>query len=194
MRHWLLHPVIFYPLVAVVAVLLIGASLRPQAWPRTPTAAAGAMAEGALVLEGEALGAPAPEAAQEVFVPRDFWGRAQALRIAVKPEQAAPGPSDTGVRVLLAPAAAALLARPVVVEVTYSPLPVNAATALAVSAQGEGQAANWATQALPAQAGVVRFSLPAAAGATALGLRAITTNTDQTYGVEITRIRIVPTR
>lgn len=193
MRHWLLHPVIFYPLVAVAAVLLIGASLRPQSWPREPAAQTGANVEGALVLERDALGAPAADPRQEAFVPRDFWGRAQALRIAVKPGEPNPEPTDTGVRVLLAPEAAALLAQPVTVEISYNPLPVNAATALAVSAQGGGAAA-WVTQQIPPQSGVMRFTLAGTQGANALGLRAITTNTDQTYGVEITRIRIVPTR
>lgn len=191
MRHWLLHPLVFYPLVAVAALLLVAISLKPQAWPRAPAAVAGAEVNGALVLAGDALGAPESDPAQHIFVDRDFWGRALSLRIAILPRQTAPTPSDTGVRILLAPEAGSALQAGAVAEVTYNPSAVNAASGLALSLQG-ADATQWVTATLEPQPGVVRFTLPAQTNPTALGLRAITSGADQAYGVEITRIRLLP--
>jgi len=192
MRHWLLHPIIFYPLALVVAALLILVSLRPQSWPREPAAVSGEVSDGALALTGEALGAPEPTASHNVFVDRDFFGRARALRIAVQPGQAAPGPEDAGVRLLLSEAARAQLPPgPVAIEVTYNPLPVNAAAGLAVSLQGAGNTV-WASAEAPPQSGVLRIALPAAPGAAAIGLRVLAEATNEAFGLEITQIRIAP--
>ena len=49
MRHWLFHPLIFYPLAALIAVLVIGISIRPQSWPRPASPVAAQEAQGALV-------------------------------------------------------------------------------------------------------------------------------------------------
>jgi hypothetical protein len=192
MRHWLFHPLIFYPLAIVIAVLLIAASLQPQKWPREPAPVAAELVDGALVYGGEGFNSPDPSPEQQMTVIRDFWGRAQALRIAVKPNQPPPTPAEQGVRVLMTPEDAARIDdRPVTVEVTYNPLPVNAASGLAVSLQGIGPA-EWVSQDIPPQPATVRFELPAQFAVNAIGLRALSTNNDQAYGLEITRIRVIP--
>lgn len=192
MRHWLFHPLLFYPLAALIAVLVVGLSLNPRAWPRQPAPTAGQIVEGALVLEGEAFTAPGLSPEQHVSVARDFWGKARSLRIAVLPGQPPPTPAETGVRLLLAPQAAALMDdKPVTVEVRYNPLPFNAATGLAVSLQGIGPA-DWVSAPIPPQPGVVRFALPAAMAVNAIGLRAISEGQDQAYGLEILRVRVIP--
>jgi hypothetical protein len=125
-------------------------------------------------------------------VMRDFWGSATALRIAVLPGRPAPTPAEQGVRVIMTPEDAARVAdRPVTVEVTYTPSPVNAATSLAVSLRGESQG-QWVTQEIVPQPTTVRFDLPAQPGVNAIGLRAISADNDQASGLEITRIRVTP--
>ena len=75
--------------------------------------------------------------------------------------------------------------------VTYTPSPVNAASGLAVSLQGGGPA-EWVAQDIPPQPNTVRFELPAQEAVNAIGLRALSSNNDQAYGLEITRIRVIP--
>lgn len=192
MRNWLFHPLVFYPLAALFAVLVIAISMRPQSWPRPPAAVAAQQAQGALVYSGEGFNSPDDPPQQNMTVTRDFLGRAQTLRIAVLPNQPSPAPTENGVRILMTPQDAATVSnRPVTVEVTYNALPVNAASALAVSLQGDGNA-SWVTQPAPPLPGTLRFELPARARVNALGLRAISTADDYAYGLEITRIRIIP--
>lgn len=192
MRHWLFHPLIFYPLAIVVAALLIGFSLQPQRWARDAGPVAAQEAEGALVYAGASFDRPDSSPEQYMTVVRDFMGRPRALRIAVKPDQPPPTPAERGVRVLMTPDDAARIDdRPVTVEVTYTPSPVNAASGLAVSIQGSNPAA-WVSQEIPPQPNTVRFDLPAQRAVNAIGLRAISSNSDQAYGLEITRIRIIP--
>lgn len=192
MRSWLFHPVIFYPLALIFAGLAIAVSLRPQSWPRDPAPVAAQIAEGALIYRGDAFNSPDDAPEQAVTVIRDFWGRAQTLRIAVEPGHAAPAPTETGVRVLLTPEDAARIeGRPVIVEVSYNPLPVNAAQGLAVSLQGGAQA-TWVGQSIRPQPATVRFTLPAQSGVNAIGLRALNEGAQQAFGLEITRIRIIP--
>ncbi len=192
MRSWLFHPLLFYPLAALLAALVIVVGLKPQSWPREPAPVAAQAANGALVFEGEAFNSPSVGAEQEMFVERDFWGRAQSLHIAQKPGQPPPTPAEQGARILLTEEQAALLEdRPVTVEVSYNPLPVNAAAGLAVSMQGIGPA-DWVTQAAPPQQGTLRFELPPQMAVNAIGLRALADADDQAYGLEITRIRVTP--
>jgi hypothetical protein len=193
MRLWLFHPLIFYPLAAVLAVLVIAVSLRPQAWPQEPAPAAAQVQQNALIFAGEAFDAPEPSPDQNVRVTRDFWGKAQTLRIAVHADQPQPPtPADRGVRLLLTPQnAAALDGRPLTVEVSYDALPVNAAQALAVSVQGDGPVA-WLIRPLPSQNATVRFDVPARTNPNAIGLRAINSGGNAAFGLEITRIRIIP--
>lgn len=192
MRHWVFHPLAFFPLAAIVAAAVIAVSLRPQAWPREPAPVAGMIAEGALVLEGEGFTSPDSGPEQAITVTRDFWGRAQTLRIAQLPGRPSPTPAELGARIVLTPESAAFLdAKPVVVEVSYNPLPINAASGLAVSLQGVGPA-EWVSAPLEPAAGVVRFELPAHVATNAIGLRALSEGTDQAYGVEILRIRATP--
>jgi hypothetical protein len=192
MRHWFFHPLIFYPLATVAAVLLIAFSLQPQRWPREPAPVAAQAADSALVYAGRAFNSPASSPEQHMTVVRDFLGRPRALRIAVKPDQPAPRPAEQGVRILMAPQDAARIQnRPVAVEVTYTPSPVNAATGLAVSLQGAGAAA-WVSQNIAPEPATVRFTLPPQSAVNAIGLRALSNNNDQAYGLEITRIRVVP--
>jgi hypothetical protein len=192
MRHWIFHPLIFYPLAIIAAALLIGISLQPQKWERPPAPVTAAQAENTLVYAGRAFDSPDPTPEQHMTVVRNFWGRPLALRIAVLPDQPAPTPNDQGVRLLMTPEDAARIDdRPVTVEVTYNPSPVNAASGLAVSLQG-GKAAAWVTQDAPPEPNTLRFELPASAAVNAIGLRAISADRDQASGIEITRIRVTP--
>jgi hypothetical protein len=192
MRHWLFHPLIFYPLAIVVALLLVAASLQPQKWPRAPAAVSAEIADGALIYAGGGFNSPDPSPEQHMTVVRDVWGRPQALRIAVKPNQPPPTPAERGVRILMtAEDIARIDDRPVTVEVSYTPSPVNAATGLAVSLQGIAPA-EWVAQDIPPQPNTVRFELPAQFAVNAIGLRALSANHDQAYGIEITRIRVIP--
>lgn len=192
MRHWLFHPVIFYPVAILLAALVIAISIRPQSFPRQPVPVAAARDNGALVFAGAGFDAPDDPPEQHMTVTRDFWGHAETLRIAVLANQPPPTPAEEGVRILLTPADAALIEdKPVTVEVSYNALPVNAASGLAVSLQGIGPA-DWMIQPTPPQPGTLRFELPAQMAVNAIGLRAMSDSNDQAYGLEITRIRIVP--
>jgi|CXWL01.1.fsa_nt_gi hypothetical protein len=190
MRLWLFHPLLFYPLAALLAAALFAVSIRPQSWPKQPAPAAGAMQGQTIVFEGAAFDAPAVGAEQNMTVKRDYWGRAMSLMIAQKPGQPAPTPAELGARILLTGERAALLeGNPVIVEVSYLPLPINAASGLAVSVQGIGPA-EWVSQPTPPQPGTLRFELPPQIAVDAIGLRALSDGTDQAYGLEITRISV----
>ena len=187
-----MQPLIFYPLAIVVAALIILFGLEPQKWPREPRPAAAERQGAALVLGPAAFDAPSPSPEQHMTVVRDFWGRPLTLRIAVLPNMPEPTPAERGVRILLGEEAGALIGdRPVTVEVSYNPLNINPASALAVSLQGIAPA-DWVVQPLAAQPGVVRFQLPAGMAIDAIGFRAITANQDQAYGLEITNVTITP--
>lgn len=192
MRFWLFHPVIFYPLAIIAAAGIILISLRPQNWPRPPAPAQAEIVEGALVYAGEAFDAPAPTNNHAMTVVRDFWGAPQALRIGVQIEQGQPTPRETGVRILLAePDAARLNGRPVTIELSYNPLQINTSQGVAVSLQGAG-ATIWAAQAIQPQRATIRFEMPAQSNVNAIGLRAINDGADRAFGLEITRIRVIP--
>jgi hypothetical protein len=192
MRHWLFHPVVFYPLAALAAALAIGASLRPQSWPRQAAPVAAEQDGQWLVLRREAFNSPAPGPDQELMVSRDLLGRAQSLHIAERPGQQPPQQNQDGIRILLKPeTAAAISGRPVTVEVSYNPLPINAATGLAVSLRGDAPS-YWASLPAPPQSATLRFNLPAQPSVNAIGVRALSNQDDQAYGLEITRIRIMP--
>lgn len=192
MRNWFFHPLLFYPLAILFAVFVIGLSLQPQAWPRTPAPISAAQAGGALVLEGAAFNSPAPAPEQNLTVTRDFFGQARTLRIAVHPRQPVPAPQEQGVRILLSEAGAAQLSRARLrVEVSYVPLPVNTADGLAVSVQGGGPT-QWVSLPAPDEGGTLRFDVQGRPGANAIGLRALSGAEGQAFGLEITRIRITP--
>lgn len=192
MRNWFFHPLVFYPLVLILAAAVVLFSLRPLDWAKEPAPQAGEINEGVLVLRGEDFDAPSGSPDQEFNVRRTAFGQAQTLTIAVLPNMPPPTPAERGVRILLAPEAAALLDnKPVFVDVSYRPLPVNNAPQLAVSLQGISPA-EWVIQPLTEQAGVLRFELPAQFALEAIGLRAISTETDQNYGLEILEIRVTP--
>ncbi|MEQ1817876.1 MAG: hypothetical protein ABL871_04635 [Terricaulis sp.] len=191
MRHWLLHPIVFYPLAIVIACLAIVVSLRPQSWPREPAPVSAVRDGDWLVYQGDGFNTP-DQGAEEVTVVRDYFGRPLRLRVAQTMAQPAPEPDDEGARILLSAEDAALLnGKPLIVEVSYNPLPVNAATELAVSARGGGPAP-WVTQTAPPETATLRFNLPAQNGVNAIALRPISTSEDMAYGLEITRIRIMP--
>jgi hypothetical protein len=193
MRSWFFHPIIFYPLILILGALIVLVSLEPQKWPHKP-APVGSQHDGAsLVWTGAGFDAPDTGPDQRVAVQRDFWGRAETLHVAVLPNQPAPTSAEQGVRILLTPAdAAAVAGRPVTVEISYHPLPINAATGLAVSLQG-GAPAQWVTHDAPSPPqGALKFELPAQTAANAIGLRVISTGTDEAYGLEITRIKVTP--
>ncbi|UPT62189.1 MAG: hypothetical protein M0D54_17720 [Hyphomonadaceae bacterium JAD_PAG50586_4] len=192
MRSWLFHPLVFYPLAIIFAAFVIVVSLQPQAWPREPAPVAAHVVDGALVFEGAAFNSPAVGPEQRMTVVRDFWGNAQALRIAQLPGQPLPTPAEQGVRLLLTPEHAALLEdKPVTIEVTYNPLPINMASNLAVSVQGIGPA-EWVSLAMPPEPGRLSFEAPAQFAVNGIGLRALSGSEDQAYGVEITRVRVTP--
>jgi hypothetical protein len=192
MRHWLFHPLVFYPLAILAALLVIAISIKPQSWPRTPAPVAARLDDGALVYAGESFDSPAVSPEQRLMVHRDFWGRPRTLSIAVLQDQPPPTPAERGVRILMTPEDAARIGdRPVTIEVSYNPLPVNAASGLAVSLQGIGPAA-WVAQDIRPQPSTVRFELPAQFAVNAIGLRALNQGGNQAFGLEITRIRIIP--
>lgn len=192
MRNWLFHPLIFYPLAALFAVFVIVVSVKPQSWPRAPAPVTAELQNGSLVFAGAAFNSPAVGPEQDITVTRDFWGRAQTLRIAEKAGQAPPGPGQQGAQLLLKPEQAAMLeGRPVTVEVSYNTIPVNMASGLAVSLQGAGPA-QWVSQSAPEQAATLRFAVPAQTAVAGVGLRALSDNDDQSYGLEITRVRVTP--
>lgn len=192
MRHWTFHPLILYPFMAAVAVLLILISLRPDFAMGAPAPQAGRIAGGAVVLQGAALTRPEVQPGQVVHVMRDGWGRPISLRIAVLPAQPAPTPADTGVQFLLDnETAAAIDNRPVTLEVTVRPVAVTTASGLAARIDGTARA-EWLSQDVSPQAQIIRFDFPAQQGVKAIGLRVISTNTDYNYGFEIVRIRIAP--
>ncbi|GIK47418.1 MAG: hypothetical protein KJZ75_06235 [Hyphomonadaceae bacterium] len=192
MRTWFFHPLVFYPLAILLAALAIVISVKPQSWPREPAPVAAKVENGALVFEGEGFNSPAVGAEQDMTVVRDFWGRAQTLRIAQLPGQPPPTPAEQGVRLLLTDEQAAMIDdRPVTVEVSYEPSQINAASGLAVSLQGIGPA-DWASQPAPAEPATLRFELPAQFAVNAIGLRALSGGTDQAYALEITRVRVTP--
>lgn len=193
MRHWLFHPVLFYPLAALFSVFVIAVSLKPQAWPRDPAPVESVRDGDWLVFENEGFNAPAPDMAQEMTVVRDFLGRAERLRIAQKPDLPPPTPEQQGARILLSETDSALLSgHPVTIEVSFNPLPVNAASGLSVSLRGAEGTSPWVSQPAPSQSATLRFRLPARSSVNAIGLRALTNENEQAYGLEITRIRVTP--
>ncbi|MBX9747653.1 MAG: hypothetical protein K2X34_12175, partial [Hyphomonadaceae bacterium] len=150
------------------------------------------MVENALVYDGGAFNAPSPTPNHALTVVRDFWGQPQALRIGVQIEQGQPQPSETGVRILLSEADAARLSgRPATIEISYNALPINTAQGLAVSLQGSG-GTTWISQSIQPQPSTIRFEVPAQNAVNAIGLRAINDGADRAFGVEITRIRVIP--
>lgn len=189
----LFHPVLFYPAALVLAVLIIAFGAQPQKWPRPAAPVAGIVSNGALVLQRDAFSTPDRGPEQNMMVVRDFLGRAQSLRIGVLPNQQQPSPAEHGVRILLTPdSATAIAARPVIVEVSYTPFAFNGAEALAVSIQGAGPT-HWVSQPIAPQAGQLRFDLPAQTDVSAIGLRAIMPGEiDKAYGLEITQVRVRP--
>lgn len=192
MRSWLFHPLLFYPLALIAAAGIILISLRPQHWPREPAPASIEVVDDALVLTGPSFNAPAPADNHALTVTRDFWGRPQTLRIGVHVEQGGPVPEEAGVRLLLDPAAAAHVSnRPATIEISYNPLPINTAPGLAVSLQGAGPTV-WVSQPIQPQSATIRFEAPAQTEVSAIGLRAINEGQDRAFGLEITRIRVIP--
>lgn len=192
MRNWLFHPLVFYPLAILFAAFVIAVSLKPQSWPREPAPVAGELSEGSIIFRGAGFNSPAVGAEQDMMVVRDFWGRPLAMRIAQKPGQPPPTPAEQGARILLTPEQAALIDdRPVTLEVSYNPLPVNVASGLSVSLQGIGPA-EWVSQPAPPQPATLRFELPAQFAVNGIGLRALSDGADQSYGLEITRVRVTP--
>lgn len=190
MRHWIFHPLLFYPLVALAAALVLAVSLRPQSWPRPPAPVAGEVEDGSLILEAAAFDSPAAVGGQYLTVTRDFLGNAQTLRIARIPDA---GDDAEGVQILISRDRAAMLTgRPVAVEIDYRPVPINAASGLAVSLVGDA-APTWVSQPAPPLAGELRFTLPAQSDVRAIALRALNEDDDQPYGIEITRISLTPT-
>jgi hypothetical protein len=192
MRSWLFHPLIFYPLAIIVAAGVIVLSLRPQNWPREPAPAPAVFEESALIFAGPAFDAPASSTNHALTVTRNFWGQPQTLRIGVEIEQGAPRPEETGVRLLLAPEDAARLNNQrATIEVSYNALPINTAQGLAVSLQGAGPTI-WTSLPIQPQPATVRFEVPAQSDVSAIGLRAINNGGDRAFGLEITRIRVIP--
>jgi hypothetical protein len=190
--RFIMQPLVFYPLALLAAALIILFGIEPQRWPREPRPVSGIVQGQALVLGPPAFDAPSASPEQHLTVMRNFWGQPLSLRIAVLPNQPNPTPAERGVRILLRPDSAAMVTdKPVIAEVTYNPLNINAASGLAVSLQGIGPA-DWVIQEIAAQPGTVRFTLPPQMAVDAIGLRAISSNTDQAYGVEITAVRLLP--
>lgn len=192
MRHWLLHPIIFYPLALLIAGLAIVVSLRPQAWPHEPAAVSGERDGEWMVYQRDRFNSP-DAGGEAMTVVRDYWGRPLRLRVAQTMAQPVPQPADDGARILLSPEdGAAISGRPVVVEISYNPLPVNTASQLAVSLRSDTGPSPWITLAVPPETATLRFTLPPRTSVNAIGIRPISNLGDMAYGLEITRIRIMP--
>lgn len=192
MRLWLFHPVVFYPLVLALGLLVIGLSLKPQLMPRPAAAVAGTIDGPAVLLERGAFNSPVDPPEQYVTVVRDFWGQPQSLRIAVLPQLGPPTANERGVEIRLEPQTAQLLSnRRLVVEVAYQPLTVNAAQTLGVAALGSGPV-RWENRPAPALAGIARFELRPTPNVQGIGLRAVNTDNRIAFGIEILSIRITP--
>ncbi|MEZ5958417.1 MAG: hypothetical protein R3C27_14530 [Hyphomonadaceae bacterium] len=193
MRHWLFHPIIFYPLAILLAAAAIVVSLRPQSWPHEPAAVSADRDGDWMVYERDRFNSP-EAGPQAITVIRDYWGRPLRLRVAQVADQPAPYGTDPGSQILLsAEDGAALSDKPLIIEVTYNPLPVNAATQLAVSLRSsDGGPSPWITLEAPPQTATLRFTLPARSAVNAIGIRPVTQASDQAYGLEITRIRVQP--
>jgi hypothetical protein len=194
MRHWVFHPLIFYPLVLLIAGLAIFASLEPQNWPRKP-APAPARHEGAsLVWDHGGFNAPDVGPEQLLTIDRDLWGQAQSMRIAQLANQPPPTPAEQGVRILFTREDAARLdGKAVTAEVSYNPLPFNPATAMALSIQGIGPA-SWTTVAAPSPPeGTLKFELQPQLAPDGLGIRVLAQQTGlEAYGLEITKVKLTP--
>ena len=192
MNHWLFRPLIFYPVAILIAAAIILISLDPLAWRRAPEPQSGVLENGAIVFEGRSFSAPDESPDQAVRVVRSGFNAPEALRIAVLPNQPPPTPAETGARILLSQEAIALLDdRPVHVVVAYRSLPVNPASALAVSLQGIGPA-DWVTQPLAVGEEEVEFDLPPQFAVNAIGFRAISSDSEHNSGVEIVRFSATP--
>jgi|GEM_PF-2195204 len=193
MRHWIFHPLIFYPLLLLIAAAAIFASLEPQNWPRRPAPAPAQRQGASLMWTGAAFDAPDVEPQQHMTVMRNFWGQAQSLRIAVLANAPPPRPSERGARILLTSADAATLnGRPLTVEINYNPLPINAASGLALAVEGQ-TAIVWQSKNAPSPPeGPLKYELPAQIAPQAIGLRALGADNHEATGLEITRIRITP--
>ena len=192
MRIWLFHPLIFYPLVLIAAAAVILISLQPQNWPRPAEAVAGQIEGQTLVLQGEAFNAPTDPANQDITVVRDALGHAQSLRLATLADLGPPSPNEPGVVIELAPDASAYLAgKRLAVEISYRPLPVNAAPELAIGLAGR-PTMDWVTRPIPPLSNNVRYELPAQPTVTGIALRPLLAGPSMTFGVEIVSIRITP--
>jgi len=192
MRHWLFHPLVAYPLAALVAAAAVLSSLQPGAWPRAERAQAGRIAAGAVVIEGQSFGAPGGDPSQEFHIARDRSGTAQSLKIAVHPGLGSPGPNDRGVTIQLASETARTVAgQPVRMRIAYRSLQLNSATALAVRFAG-GAPTAWATLPIEPGADELHFMLQAPSDFDRIALRAIGTGGEYNEGVEIVSIRIEP--
>ncbi|MDX2276149.1 MAG: hypothetical protein NW206_11930 [Hyphomonadaceae bacterium] len=190
MRLWLFHPLVFFPLVLALGLLVVGASLKPQLLPRAPAETAGTADGQVLVLQGEAFNAPTDPPQQYVTVVRDFWGRPESLRIAALPNLGGPTSEERGVEILLSPETAQSLAgRRLRAYVAYRPLPLNAASALAVAAVGSGPV-NWVRRRTPPQASIAQFEIVAPPDVRSISLRVLHTDPRLAFGVEIVSIRI----
>lgn len=193
MRHWLFHPLIFYPLIILIAGLAIVASMEPQNWPRTPAPVAAQRAGHSLIWAGEGFNSPQLAPEQRLTIERDLMGRAKDIHLAVLPDLGAARADETGLQLLLTPEDAAMLRnRRVTVQISYQPLPVNAASGLAVSLQG-GRTSIWVTKDAPSPPqGTLNYELPPQATPTAIALRVISTTSGEAYGLEITKVQLTP--
>ncbi|MFT3729185.1 MAG: hypothetical protein QM759_15285 [Terricaulis sp.] len=194
MRHWIFHPLIFYPLVLLIAGLAIFASLEPQNWPRKPAPVAGRHEGASLVWERGGFNSPDVGPEQRLTVERDLWGQAQGMRIAQVPNQPPPTPAEQGVRILFTPQDAALIdGKAVTAEITYAPLPFNSATSMALSVQGIGPA-EWTTVAAPSPPeGPLKFELPPQLAPDGLGIRVLAGQTGaEAFGLEIIKVKLTP--
>jgi hypothetical protein len=193
MRHWIFHPLLFYPLVILISGFVVFASFEPQKWPRKPAPVAARHEGAALVWTGEGFNAPDVGPEQRLTVERNLWGQAQAIRVAELPNQPPPTPAEQGVRILFTPQDAARFdGKAVTAEVTYAPLPFNSATAMALSIQGIGPA-EWITVAAPSPPeGALKFELPPQLAPDSVGIRVIAGQSGEAFGLEITRVKLTP--
>jgi hypothetical protein len=211
MFGWMLRPIVFYPLVAVLVAGTILASMNTALIPHEPAAQSGVWRNGALVFPAEALSHVEVGPQQEYYLQRDAAGRPRSIQIATKKAFGAPRAGEPGVRLVLTPeAAAAFAGKALRVDLQVRPLLYTTAQTVAVSAPAGDAPAAWVDQPFPRTAiertgpdearttTLMRYILPAnasAPSAIAIWPKANLESgkpADFNVGVEIVEIRLAP--
>ncbi len=184
---------LFYLLLALIAAGLIVASFGYSLRPIQPAVAVAKTTASGLVYGPGELAKIKPGADQLLYADRAFDGSVKSVQIGTLRTSKEPDAARAGARLELSPAdTAALSGAPLIVTVTYRPIPSNVSPKLSLSAQSAGPVA-WVTRDVPVTEGRLRFDLPATdAPLTAIGLwpHPQTDEFYSNYGIEILSLRV----